>query len=98
MDSLPDAPEMRVRDRGAPETGRPVARELHAWDPQGLIRTWMGVWARMRTAPVAKTDGSFAPLLKTQIFVCFLCLETVKELGELEETASTDPNSQVRAC
>lgn len=89
---------MRVRDSGAPETERPVARELHVWDPEGLIRTWMGVWAHMWTAPVAKTVGSFARFLKTQIFLCFLCLETMKELGELEETASADHNSQVRAC
>lgn len=58
----------------------------------------MGVWAQMWTAPVAKTDGSFARLLKTQVCVCFSSLETMKELGELEATASADPNSQVRAC
>lgn len=75
---------MRVRDSGAPETERPVARELHVWDPQGLIRTWMGVWAHMWTAPVAKTVGSFARLLKTQIFFMFLVSrddERIRRIG-----------------
>lgn len=90
---------MWVRDSGPPETGRSVAHELHVWDPQGLIRTWKGVWG----SDVNRTSGedwwfvcSF--IENSDFFLCFLCLETMKELGELEETASADLNSQVRAC
>lgn len=44
---------MWVRDSGPPETGRSVAHELHVWDPQGLIRTWKGVWG----SDVNRTSG-----------------------------------------